>query len=412
MTGRQLRVLTVADVSPLGIEGGAERVLWEHASRLVTRGNRVRVLSRVAAGPGQAVERQGVAVRHYRADSRSPLRFLLTSISAARHAVHDALAEEPADVLHCYQPFSALGALRLPAAKRMPALYTFLSPAPLEYVSRRGMTAHHRGGPLTPAVRMVLWAIERACVRRVERVHVLSDFSADQLRRLYRVPAHRVAKIPGGADLERFRPARDRRRCREALGFGLAAPLLLTVRNLESRMGLDALIRAMAAVRCERPDVRLLVAGSGSLRPALEALVASLDLGTSVRFLGYVPDADLPRYYQAADAFILPTKELEGFGLITVESLACGTPVLGTPVGATPEILTALDSSLLFASPSAEAIADGILRFLAGMRADPSRAEALRAACRRHAEASYGWETVVDRLDDELRTLVDRRGQP
>src|SRR5207249_11624167 len=60
-------------------------------------------------------------------------------------------------------------------------------------------------------------------------------------------------------------------------------------------------------------------------------------------FLGFIPDETLPSYYHAADVFVLPTRELEGFGLVTVEALACGTPVLGTPVGATPEVLSGLE---------------------------------------------------------------------
>src|SRR6185295_14699211 len=109
-----------------------------------------------------------------------------------------------------------------------------------------------------------LWAIEGACLRRATRIHVLSDFSASLLWKLYRVPAERIVKIPGGADLARFRPAADRRRLRAELGLPLDRPLLLTVRNLETRMGLDTLLAAMADVARRRPDVHLLLGGSGS----------------------------------------------------------------------------------------------------------------------------------------------------
>src|SRR2546426_10110498 len=97
-------------------------------------------------------------------------------------------------------------------------------------------------------------------------------------------------------------------------------------------MGLDTLIRAMATVRERFPRVLLLIGGSGSLRPLLETITISLALSDHVRFLGFVPERDLPAYYGAADAFVLPTRELEGFGLGTVEALACGMPVLGTPL--------------------------------------------------------------------------------
>jgi glycosyltransferase involved in cell wall biosynthesis len=405
----RLRIVIVADVSPLHMEGGAERVLWEQASRLARRGHRVRVLSRAPARDAVQADlaHEGVTVRHFAVNGGPGLRFLLDSVRGARRALRAALAEEPADVVHCHQPLSGLGALGLPAAARPPGLYTFHSPAPVEYRLRRGMTSRHRAGLVGCAAQALLWSIECAAVRRAAAVHTLSQFTADLLWRLYRARRDRVTVIPGGADLERFQPAADGAAVRAALGLPPTRPLLLTIRNLEPRMGLDGLIHAMASVRDRVPDVQLLIGGAGILRGTLEALTASLHLEANVRFLGFVPEPDLPRYYAAADAFVLPTRALEGFGLITLEALACGTPVLGTPVGATPEILTALAPGLLFRSARADDMAESIADFLARRRSDPVGYEALRAACRRHAETGYDWEASVSRLETLLRETAE-----
>src|SRR5437667_11474023 len=104
-------------------------------------------------------------------------------------------------------------------------------------------------------------------------------------------------------------------------------------------MGLDLLIRAMAILKRDRPEALLLIGGVGSVGQELESFSEALGLREQVRFLGFIPDEALPLYYQAADVFILATRELEGFGLVTVEALAGGTPVLGTAVGAAPEVL-------------------------------------------------------------------------
>jgi glycosyltransferase involved in cell wall biosynthesis/SAM-dependent methyltransferase len=405
-----LRVLMISDLSPLAIEGGGERVLWEQASRLVKRGHRVRILSRAPRdGLTDTVERQGVSIHHFPVDRRSLIRFFTSSMLEARRAVTRVLAEEDCDVLHLQQPLSGNGALGSDRAGDIPSLYTFHSPAPLEYISRRGMTGLHRPGLIGRAGQVTLWAIERACLRRVTRIHVLSDFSAALLWRLYRIPSDRIVKIPGGADLERFLPAPDPHAVRASLGLPGRSPVLLTVRNLEARMGLDSLIRAMAILRRHVPDVLLLIGGAGSLRGRLESLVASLDLQEHVRFLGYVPEPDLPRYYQAADAFVLPTRELEGFGLITVEALAAGTPVLGTPVGATPEILMSLDPSLVFGEATPAAMAEGLRGFLDGIGRDAETGRRLRRACRLHAELHYGWDRSVLRLEETLQHLAQRR---
>ncbi len=404
-----LRIVMLSDTSPLHIEGGGERVLWEQASRLATRGHSVRVLSRTPRGASpDIVERQGVFVHHFPVARGSSLRFLLSSILAAQRALTDALIHSPADVLQLYQPFAGYGALRSPRAKGLPVLYTFLSPAPLEYISRIGMTRHHRPGVAGRVAQAMLWGIERACLRSADRIHVLSDFSAGQLWQLYGIPTSRIVKIPGAVDIERFRPPADRLAVRDALDLSPDRPLLLTVRNLEARMGLDTLIQALNRLRHDLPEVLLLIGGTGKLRESLLALVESLDLQNHVRFLGYIPEATLPLYYQAADVFVLPTRELEGFGLITVEALACGTPVLGTSVGATPEILAPLDPALLMPSATPDAMAESIRRFLMAHPRNTPASEAFRQACRRHVERQYTWDHSVGMLEENLADLASR----
>jgi glycosyltransferase involved in cell wall biosynthesis/SAM-dependent methyltransferase len=402
---RRLRVLTVADVSPLAVAGGGERVLWELAHGLAGRGHDVRVLSRGTAA--RTAERDGVRIAEFASHRHGVAGFLRSAIWQARRAARPWLAE--ADVLHVYQPLAGHGVLAAAAARGRPSLYTFLSPAPLEYHSRRRMTALHLSGAAGALGVLGLWLVERACLRRASRIHVLSDFSAAQLWRLYRVADDRIVKIPGGADLERFHPAPDRRQVRAGLGLPLDRPLLFTVRNLESRMGLDTLVDAMAILARRVPDVQLLLGGAGSLRATLEARVKAAALDKHVTFLGFVPDGDLPRYYQAADAFVLPTRELEGFGLVTAEALACGTPVLGTRVGATPELLEPLDPGLVFGGAGAAAMAADLEAFLTRLREAPEAAERLRADCRRHAQTRYGWPRAVQQVEEVLGDLAARR---
>jgi SAM-dependent methyltransferase len=171
-------------------------------------------------------------------------------------------------------------------------------------------------------------------------------------------------------------------------------------------MGLDNLLGALARLKARHSSAVLLVGGSGSLRDELEAQSLALGLADHVKFLGFVPDAALPRYYQAADLFVLPTRELEGFGLVTVEALACGTPVLGTPVGATPEILRPLCPSLLFRGTAPEVMAEDLERFLAAKERDPDAYLRLRGACREHVERHYTWERATGRLEDALQRVA------
>jgi glycosyltransferase involved in cell wall biosynthesis len=218
---------------------------------------------------------------------------------------------------------------------------------------------------------------------------------ADRVHALYSVDRSRITVAPGGVDLDTFAPATDPRTVRTALGLPLDRPLLLTIRRLYARMGLENLVAAMARVVQQQSEALLLIGGTGPRRAHLEALISRLGLSDQVRLLGRVSEDDLPRYYQAADLFVLPTVALEGFGLVTLEALACGTPVVGTPVGGTPEILAPLHPRLLCASPGPEDVAETVLDVLA----DPPVS---RSQCRSFVEARYSW----DRLADDLEGLL------
>ena len=94
--------------------------------------------------------------------------------------------------------------------------------------------------------------------------------------------------------------------------------------------------------------------------------------------------------------FILPTKYLEGFGLVTVEALACGTPVLGTPVGATPEIIEKIDKNLLFQDTAPESIAKLIIEYLKS----PDLIRNLRTKCRECVLENYSWDIYIKKLEE------------
>jgi glycosyltransferase involved in cell wall biosynthesis len=217
--------------------------------------------------------------------------------------------------------------------------------------------------------------------------------------------------VPAGVDTRIFSPIPDYRSSRPALGLTREQFVLFTVRNLVPRMGLDTLLRAMVRVGQTIPHVQLLIGGCGPLRSELEAQVKTLGLEGCVRFLGFVPEDALPGYYRAADVFVLPTAQLEGFGLVTIEALASGTPVLGTPVGATDEILGRLDASLLAAGPDAESMATGVEALHRRFTADPEARMRLAEAGRSLVLREYTWTRHCERLEAILADVIRRRAR-
>lgn len=365
-----MRLLLVADVDPTLVIGGAERLLAGHAAALAARGHDVVVCS---AAPGPPGDRGGLRV--IRA-GRSPMG-VLRSIEAVRRI-------RPHAVIG-YQPASAIGPLRVAARRGVPSVYVFCSPWAVEHATRRL-------DPTRSAL-AVRRAVERACLRAADRVIVLSGYSEAQVRAEHPGMRLEVRRVPGGVDPARFSPNGGRGAARGRLGLPPSGTLLFTVRNLVPRMGLDNLVAAMPGVLRHHPEARLVIAGDGPLRPALDDQAARLGLGDRVVLPGFVPEHSLPDRYRAADVVVLPTRDLEGFGLTTVEALACGTPVVGTPVGATPEILAPLDRGLVAESPAPEAIATAIVRLL------DRRPDDLGDRARRHVLATYTWDAVAAGLE-------------
>ncbi|MFF2911885.1 glycosyltransferase family 4 protein [Paenibacillus sp. NPDC057934] len=246
-------------------------------------------------------------------------------------------------------------------------------------------------------------SIERKAYKLADKFIVLSETFRDILHELHGVPLHKIIVIPGAANVDRFHPATNKLAIRRALNLPEGATTVLTVRRLVNRMGLLQLLDAWKQVSERFPNAVLLIGGKGPLRGELEEKIADYGLNNKVRLLGYIPDQDLAGYYQSADMFVVPSQALEGFGLITVEALATGLPVMATPIGGNREILQGFRPELLFKSPSSEHIADGIIHMLGNRKLLPSREE-----CREHALEKYTWEHVADEVESVFQQALEK----
>jgi glycosyltransferase involved in cell wall biosynthesis len=235
---------------------------------------------------------------------------------------------------------------------------------------------------------------ERAVYARAQRIVVLSRAFGEILTRSYGVPAEKIRVVPGGVDLARFRSVGAREDVRRALGWPVDRPIVLTVRRLAPTKGIENLIASSIELRRRIPDVLVMIAGTGHLAAQFQRQVRELGLDDTIRFAGYVPDEDLPRIYRAADLFVVPTVAFEGFGLVVLESLACGTPVLVTPVSGLPEVVDALDRRLILRDSSANAIAQGVADALSGSLPLPSEER-----CIAYAER-FGWPEIARLVRD------------
>ena len=235
--------------------------------------------------------------------------------------------------------------------------------------------------------------MEQRVYRHCDRFIVLSKAFGNILHQQYQVPWSKIHGMPGGVDTNRFQPNLSRQQAREQLNWSQDRLILFTPRRLVHRMGLDKLLSVLAKIKSRIPDVWLAVAGKGPLRVALEQQATELELNDQVKFLGFLQDDQLPVAYQAADLTIMPSQSLEGFGLVLLESLACGTPVLCTPVGGMPEILGNFSPELITDSADVEAIGRRLEALLIGQILMPSR-----STCREYASTHFRWSKIAQQV--------------
>jgi glycosyltransferase involved in cell wall biosynthesis len=427
--GRTMRILHVAGWMHPDAEGGSFRLVYEVARRQAARGHEVHVVtSRVAASSPAEQLLDGVHVHRYPTSAQSGAGLYASTLRRVPPLITRLHAEVGFDGMLLHHPIAAFAANRARALRRVPRATMLYVPYFLEYADRHTYEARSgREGerekkaeaapqerrpplplsllPALPlrrrlAARVLRW-LDGRNLRRSERIVVLSDFSRRLVDEHYPDCLDKVVQFPAGADLERFRPEPSRADARARLGLaGLGLPdgppLLFTCRRLEHRMGVVELVEAVRRLRDEDRRVVLLIGGRGALADALAQQVRDAGLEDSVRLLGFVAEGDLPVYYRAADCFVIPTRALEGFGLVTAEAFACGTPVLGTPVGATPEIIRPFDPRLVADAATPDALARAIRRFLDELAPD----DTLSARCRAYAEQHFSWDALADGLLD------------
>lgn len=363
-----VKVLTAAHTYFRDIPSGAARLAYDVAHEMAKRGYEVWMLVQDLTNTGRPYEvDDGVTVVRYNLAPAG--RFNLGRHRAHIHQAQSALrqfATGPFDVVHGHTPLQYLAALRFSQKQGVRTCYTIHSPAYLELKIEwlsRGWPGRLKGLFGLPFVAR----LERRCLESSMYLTCESDYTQRLVHNLYGAElAKGIIRIPGWVDLDRFRPAADPKQAKSQLGWPVDRPVLFTLRRLAARMGLDNLLRALRIVRSKGFEFHMVIGGSGPLRGSLERLAQHLELNDVVTFLGSVDEEILPRAYAACDAFIIPTADLECFGIITLEALACGRPVLATPVGALPEIVGRFEPRWIAHSATLDGLASLILDFFSG----------------------------------------------
>jgi glycosyltransferase involved in cell wall biosynthesis len=397
-----LRILMTADVFFPDTVGGAGRVAYELGRQLCKRGHGVHVLARNPGGafPSSEPLEETFFVHRFFVLSKQTFSLSFSEIRNSYAMAKKLHKEAPFDYLCAHQSLVAVGPVLLGSLRAVPLVYFFHSPWHEEYLLKKGSEA----GFIQKVVASAMRQIERKLLFKACKIFVLSNYMAGKLESIHRIPDQKIVRIPAGLDLNRFQPSKEgKEAAKRKMGLPLEKTISISVRNLVPRMGIENLIEAFNQSRLLREKGLLLIGGEGFLKESLLAMVRKYDLEDSVHFLGRISEDDLPRYYQAADFFVLPTRELEGFGLVILESLACGTPVLGTPIGAIPETVGSFAKNLLFEGTHHEDIRrklEDVINRPDDYRFDPQ-------GCRNFVEERYSWEKMAEAFEREVIALCE-----
>jgi len=399
-----MRVLIVASAYPRSPTDVITPWLGETIRQLGIAGVDAEVLAPSYRGLGDQ-EIDGVAVRRFRYAPRAWER--LTHEQTAP----DRIRERPAylSLVPGYVGAGALAAARLARTGRFDVVHV-LWPLPHGLL---GLAAKRAGG--VPLVCTFFGAelrwlaarpgpmrtMLRAIVAGSDAVTAISASTAAALAAC--VPGVQVTTIPFGAAVAAPDVVGHPRAARRA-GDPFA---LLFVGRLVERKGVHVLLDAMAS---SGDAVRLDVVGDGPERAALEARARSSGIAHRVRFHGLVPADALASHFDACDALVLPAivdakGDTEGLGVVLIEALSRGRPVIASAVGGIPDVVRDGETGLLVPPGDAPALA----RAIDALASDPARAQALAEAGQRHVEREFSWPTIVERLTAVYASAARRR---
>jgi D-inositol-3-phosphate glycosyltransferase len=242
---------------------------------------------------------------------------------------------------------------------------------------------------------------ERGLVQKCHHIIAPTEREKEELIRHYGASSEKISVVPCGVNLEQFKVL-DKAQARQYLGFG-NDKIILFVGRIDPLKGVDKLIKALPYLR-NIQGLRLLVIGGGENSQheieQLRKLACNLKIQNSVAFLGLVKHEQLPYFYSAADACVVPSY-YESFGLVALESLACGTPVVATDVGDFKSIIREGETGYVVIDNVPHRLADKIALLLSRPSTDTKSAQLIRATV-----SKFSWSNIAEAIIRDCQLVL------
>ena len=383
-----------------GKSGGMNVYVRQLAVALGNMGMQIDIFTREHAGVVNRIETIGPNVRVVHLKAGEPdahIEELYAQLPSFLDRLNAFREEEDLkyDVVHSHYWLSAWVGRELSQALNVPHVVTFHTLGLIKMQSR--------AGEVEQAERLV---VEAEAMATSDRIIAFSPHERDAMARLYGANPGKVSMVPCGVDLSVFRPL-DQKTVRDLLGLN-GEKILLYVGRVEPLKGLGLLVETAAQIDSE-DGVRMMVVGAdangGQEMDRVKQLAKDRDLEDQIDFVGQVDHTELPLYYNAADVCVVPSY-YESFGLVALESMACGTPVVATRVGGLSTIIQHGRTGYLKPWRCPDAFANSVEMLISSEGLQQSMGE----AARRRAEA-MGWGNVAAMMWDEYASLTGQLPQ-
>ena len=392
--------------------GGAARVFYETNNELYKKGNTVHAICR-QLNKEKLGSDNGIKYHTYPDIDGSQLQKISYYKKSIRSLFQDQLKENRPNLIIIHSSSAAIGLSEILQKEKIPVIYYFHSPWHKEYelLNNRKICGMHT--PLVTILSAIRKHHEATYIQLASGIITLSRSMQQIMLQTHSTVKNSPMLVnPGAADKNIFAPINatpntsdfisKQRKIRKNLNLPSEHLIIISSRRLVPRTGIDLLIRAFALINHNQHQkpLTLLLSGDGQSKEELQKLAEQQGVSNNTIFTGHVNEKKLAEYYRASDLFVMPTKHLEGFGLSTVEAMACGLPVLGTNIGGTPEILNKISSDLVIYEASPEAIADKISQFIKEEDLELWRKKSLICSDR-----EFSWPKHINNLLNFYKTL-------
>lgn len=270
------------------------------------------------------------------------------------------------------------------------------------------LVIYAHGEEITTWRQPVKLSVMKYVYRQADCVIANSEFTKQELLKIG-VLESRIIILSPGVDIQRFKPGLETEDLKKIIGFEDNSKLLLSVGRLSRRKGFDHVIKALSRLRKKGLDAHYALVGIGEDKPYLEQLVQDEGVVQQVHFLGHVSEDDLPRWYNAADLFVMPNREIngdtEGFGMVFLEANACGKPVIAGIAGGTGGAVLDGKTGFRIDGTSVDELTDHICKLLT----DQKLSWQLGQNGLNRAQNSFSWQSIAAKTDKINCAIVKDR---